>query len=189
MSIYAVRSGTVRAQGEGALFVTPRAVSCGDIHLAQLQAGARPPRSAEAQLIPGDVLVVARGPVNAAAVVDTQAEEPMFATLDLAVLRPGDGVDGGYLAWYINLPSTQQRLAEARTGGAVARLPLPALEALSVRVPPLDIQRGIATLAALGRRENKLAGEIADLRRRCLEAALEIAVETHTREEPRPCMA
>jgi hypothetical protein len=153
-----------------------------------LDVGSCPARSKdEAEVRLGDVLVTLRGPVNAAAPVIGTFTKPLFATLELAVLRPSDLLDAAYLAWFINLPSTQAALASSRTGGAVARLPLPALQALRLSIPPLGVQHQIAAVDGLAREEALLSGRLQELRAAALQARLVQLIDQQSYEGMRSC--
>lgn len=168
-----IRSGSLKKTGSGALFATPRSVSKGYVRDELFEEGLAPSRTRdEAEVRVGDVLVTMRGPTNAAAAITRAYVKPLFATLELAVLRPARELDPTYLAWFINLPENQAVLAGSRTGGAVARLPLPALHALPLRIPSLTVQRQIAALADLAIQEAELMSRIASLRATVLEAKL-----------------
>lgn len=180
-SSFTVRSGSLKREGVDALFATPRAISGGLFQEALLEPGAGPSRSSEeAEVRPGDVLVVLRGNANLAACMERCVSRRVFATLDLAVLRPGEGLHGRYLAWVINLKASQAALESERVSGGVPRLPLSALIMLPVPLPPLEVQRRVAEVAALGKREEDLALRLATLRRSQLDASLESLNQQHT---------
>lgn len=183
-----IRSGSVKKPGEDALFATPRSVSRGFVRDCSFEPGKAPTRSgADAEVRVGDVLVTMRGPVNAAAPVTRTFSKPLFAALELAVLRPSTQLDPTYLAWFINLPESQSLLAGGRTGGAVARLPLPTLQALPLIVPPINVQRQIAAIADLALEETHLTARLATLKATALQAQLTGIVYQHSTEGPRPC--
>src|SRR5689334_23123710 len=102
-----------------------RAVMVGDLNGTgilphTLTAVGAPPSGSAAALRVGDVVISLRGNVNNAAAIDPRDLDgsPLFATLDLAVIRLTDpeGVDPRYLAAWLNLPATQAILAESREG-------------------------------------------------------------------------
>jgi hypothetical protein len=184
-----IRSGSVRRPGDDALFATPRSVSKGWITEAALEAGMAPGRSAtDAEVRVGDVLITLRGPVNAAAPVTGAFSKPLFATLELAVLRPGVQLDPTYLAWFINLPQSQAALAPGRAGGAVPRLPLPTLQTLPLLVPPLRVQQQIAAMTLLSLEETQLTTRLMALRTKALEAHLVDLLHQHSTGDAVPCM-
>lgn len=178
-----LRSGSVKKPGSGALFAPARAISTGRLDEAQLEVGALPVRSAtDAQVTVGDVLVVLRGPMNAAAAVTITTSAPLFATLEVAILRPHRGVDAEYLAWLINQPSSQTALTEMRLGGSVERLPLTAIERLPLPTPPLATQHAIAAISRLAREQAELTERITALRTIQLRTALLAVAHAHQDE-------
>lgn len=174
-----LRSGSVKKSGDGALFASARAISSGCLDEMKLERGGLPIKSgADAEVRPNDVLVVLRGPVNAAAAIPRALSLPLFATLELAIVRPHAASDAKYLAWLINQSSTQAALAEMRLGGGVQRLPLAALEKLMLPTPSLETQRTIAAIDDLAREEAHLSDRLAALRTTRLRAALLAAAHT-----------
>lgn len=180
-----LRSGSVKNAGTGALFASSRAISHGYVDESKLEIGGLPGRSAaEAEVRPGDVLVVLRGPVNAAAALSIPLPEPLFATLELAIIRPHETINAEYLAWFINQPTTQRALSEMRLGGSVERLPLAALDGLTLPIAPLEVQLSIAAIATLAREQAELSDRLARLRTIQLQTALLAVANTHTLERP-----
>ncbi len=175
-----LRSGSVKKSGDGALFASARAISSGCLDEMKLERGGLPIKSgADAEVRPNDVLVVLRGPVNAAAAIPRALSMPLFATLELAIVRPHAALDAKYLAWLINQSSSQAALAEMRLGGGVQRLPLAALEKLLLLpTPSLETQRTIAAIDDLAREEARLSDQLAALRTTRLRAALLAAAHT-----------
>ena len=128
-----------------------------------------PPKNGlDAQLQTGEVVISLRGNSNHCAVVSTAAgdSEPLFATLDLAVirLRKEVPVDPRYLVSYINLPSTQQDLSGHRSGTAALRLPLGPLKELRIPVPSVERQMSIAALNRCAIEERELTERLSALR-------------------------
>lgn len=124
----------------------------------------------------GDIVISLRGNSNNAAVVDTDdmATTPLFATLDLAVIRLSDPetISPHYVATWLNLPSTQAILADHREGTAAKRLPLGPLKALQIHVPDWQRQSAIVALARDVAEESRIAARIAHLRTNLLNACL-----------------
>lgn len=159
--------------GEGALFASARTITRGTFNDGALEKGALPGRSATAaEVRAGDVLVALRGASNSAAAMLAELAQPVFATLDLAVLRPNAALDASYLAWFINLPASQAVLAGDRVSGGVPRLPLAALEMLPIPTPPLEVQHGIAAIDDLARHEVRMNAELLRLRAVLLQTTL-----------------
>lgn len=173
ISARSLRSGSTKAAGQDALFASARTISTGAFNPDALEPGGLPSRSAtDAEVRPGDVLIALRGPVNSAAAMREKLSQPVFATLDLAVLRPPAELDAGYLAWFINLPTTQTVLAGQRVSGGVPRLPLSALASLAVPLPPLEAQQRIAAVSDLAREEARMTRALIKLRATLLQTTL-----------------
>ncbi|MBV9881508.1 MAG: hypothetical protein JO276_00700 [Sphingomonadaceae bacterium] len=150
-----------------------RAVMVGDLNGTgilpyTLTAIGAPPSGSAAALRVGDVVISLRGNVNNAAAIEPCDLDgpPLFATLDLAVIRLTDpeSVDPRYIATWLNLPATQTILAESREGSAAKRLPLGPLRQLQVPVPDWQRQQAIIALARESAEERRLADRIARLR-------------------------
>lgn len=135
-----------------------------------------PPSGTSAALRVGDVVISLRGNTNNAAAIDAADIEgpPLFATLDLAVIRLTDpeSVSPQFIAAWLNLPATQVILAESREGSAAKRLPLGPLKALKVPVPDWHRQAAIVALARDVAEENRIATRITLLRTNLLNAYL-----------------
>lgn len=127
-----------------------------------------PPSGTLGGLHTGDVVISLRGNANNAAVIDSVDLEgaPLFATLDLAVIRLADpeSVSPHYIATYLNLPTTQAILADSREGSAAKRLPLGPLKSLQVPIPDWQRQLAIVSLAREAAAERRLADQLARLR-------------------------
>ena len=176
-----VRSGSLFDRGDAtAFFVLAGDVTSRGLRLLSLSSGALPQKSGStAALIAGDVVIALRGSTNAAAVVPPVKglSSPIFATLDVAVVRPKNGLHAEYLAWFLNLPATQETLAVSRSGSAAPRLPLTALKALEVPLPSLERQALIACAASEAFHEDDLVRNIQQTRQRLLDELLRQAAE------------
>ncbi len=135
-----------------------------------------PPAGAASALRTGDVVISLRGNSNnAASVTDADRSElPLFATLDLAVIRVDhpERISPEYLATWLNLPATQAVLAEGREGTAAKRLPLGPLKALRIPLPDKTRQQTIVELAQMAVEERCTAMRIADLRAKLINQCL-----------------
>lgn len=152
-----VRSGSLHDRSmDDALYVLASDISLSGLRTSSLALGSLPAKSfTAAALSRGDVLVSLRGFSNPAAVVPCLEglDRPLFATLDVAVIKPSAALASDYLAWFLNRPSTQDLFAGDRSGSTAPRLPLSALKKLDVPLPPVDRQLIIASAAAEGARE------------------------------------
>src|ERR1043166_2087053 len=61
----------------------------------------------------GDVLFMSRGTQNRAWVV-AEVPDSTIAPVSFYILRPGDRLDGGYLAWYLNQAPAQGAIGQLR---------------------------------------------------------------------------
>ena len=168
-----------------------RAVMVGDLDGSGLlprsltQVGAPPSGNAGALRV-GDVVISLRGNTNNAATIDASDLDgpPLFATLDLAVIRIVDpeSVSSHFVTTWLNLPATQVVLAEGREGSAAKRLPLGPLKALKVPVPDWQRQQAIVSLGREVSEERRLADRIARLRTTLLNQYLAEAAARTTKE-------
>lgn len=176
-----IRSGSLHDRSEAdALYVLAGDIAQGGLRTSRLATGARPTKSdSVAALSVGDVVIALRGNVNSAAMVPdlTHLDRPVFATLDVAVIRTGPTLSASYLAWFLNLPTTQDVLATDRSGSAAPRLPLSALKELDVPLPAIARQRLIASVADSASREAWLIAQIKEARQRVLNELLRQAAE------------
>ena len=113
-----------------------------------------------AQVRPGDVLFLARGnrPV-AAAVIESM--EDAFLSSFFFLVRPNEKlVRPRYLAWSINVPLRSQ-VAVLMQGSHVPQVSIADFGELMIDLPSLAVQDRIVALDELGRREKRLAEEVA----------------------------
>lgn len=160
-----IYSGLAVQEGSGAA----RFVRLSD--LSDLRAGRAPNLAAGelpavARALPieeGDLIVGARG-----AATDVCLAAPSwfgaFISLDLYLVRPNPSkVAPGYLAAFLDLPSTQAAFSGNKQGTGLARLPKDALDRLNIPLPPMPTQRLIADLARSFQSEAVLLRRLADL--------------------------
>jgi hypothetical protein len=126
----------------------------------------------------GDVLFMSRGTQNRAWVVERVPTNPTIAPVSFYILRPGDGLDGGYLAWYVNQAPAQGAIGQLRTGAGTPIVQRDGFQSLKVLVPPLDVQREIAALGVLLARERDLRQRLADVTGRAHAALGANIIET-----------
>ncbi|WP_426129923.1 restriction endonuclease subunit S [Pseudomonas sp. DWP1b1] len=96
-------------------------------------------------LRPGDVVLPSRGDYYQAWFFGG-AEEPVFPMGQLNIITPGEGLEGRYLAWYINQPATQAKINVMLTGTGIKALTKAALLSLDIEVPAMDRQKKIAEM-------------------------------------------
>ena len=113
------------------------------------------------RLRPGDVLLQSRGvsyPVGFAT-EDTSGAVPVSP---LCLIRPNSGqLDGAFLALFLAHPRTQQRLRAQAAGTHVPELTREAIANIDILLPSLPLQREIAALGHMMRREKELRDRLA----------------------------
>jgi hypothetical protein len=168
-----VRSGSLMdREGGDALFVMVGGISASGLDRQSMVLAAAPAKSAStAMLNGGDVVVALRGARNWASVVPDQTGSslPLFASLDVASIRPDGRVHPAYLAWYMNSTTVQEAFEPFRTASAAPRLPLSALKELDIPLPPVAQQIAIAALGEAAQREAALTATIQKMRHRLIE--------------------
>jgi hypothetical protein len=127
------------------------------------------------------VLFMSRGTQNRAWVVE-RVPDPTIAPVSFYIIRPQDGLDGGYLAWYLNQPPAQGEIRQLRTGAGTPIVQREAFQLLEVLLPPLDMQRDIAALGVLLAQERNLRERLTDATKRA-HAALGANIIDTLREQ------
>lgn len=122
-------------------------------------------------LTAGDIVIAAKGSRATAGIfVSTR---PTVAGAQFYVIRPRiSEICPEYLAWYLNLPETQNRLMDTAKGTFVRAIPANALRYFPVDIPPLKIQHQIAALHALHLKEQHLMTLIAERRAQLIKAKI-----------------
>ncbi|TCL62518.1 uncharacterized protein DUF2188 [Rhizobium sp. BK251] len=137
----------------------------------------------------GDVLVDTRGTTNWAACIE-RADSPLFAVLDLAIVRlKGNNVLPAYLALFLNLPTTQSALATMRSTATIPRLGLGALTELEIPVPPFRIQKLMAALDSERRKQSNLIEKLGEAQNRLTDEILRRVAEGLPMPEGNPAWA
>jgi hypothetical protein len=105
----------------------------------------------------GDVLFLARGYKNWAALIDEELQSTV-AVSHFFVIRPKrDMVLPSYLAWYINQTPAQEFLhSQARRGTHMPLIPISAFRDTPIEVPSIKIQKAIVAVSELAEKEQKL---------------------------------
>ena len=158
----------IERDGAGACAVMVGDLNASGVLPRELTKVGPPKAGSDARLRAGDIVIALRGNGNFCAVVtsDLADQEPVFATLDVAVIRLADEcpVIPEYLTTYLNLPSTQLSLSQHRSGTGALRLPLAPLKELQIPVPPGDRQSAIAALNTCAIKEQALVAQLSALR-------------------------
>ena len=137
----------------------------GEIRLETLSRVAIPGIAQRYLVSCGDVIFRSRGDRTTATVVPDAASEEIAAILPLIILRPDRSVaTPEFVAWSINLPSTQRQLDASSQGGSLRMISKSSLEDLRIDVPDLATQHRIVAAASLARREAALAASLAEKR-------------------------
>jgi restriction endonuclease S subunit len=128
---------------------------------------------------PGDVLFRSRGPFWSAWAI-AEVSEPLVAIAPLFILRASTDIDPGFLAWHIGRPAAQRYFTAEAMGSGVRMIVKPVLAALPIELPPIDIQREVAGLAALASLEERLLARLASLKHDMTAAQLDSVVRNST---------
>lgn len=135
----------------------------GEIGVATLSRVDLPDVSERYLVTAGDVVFRSRGDRTIAIPLDESLREGAIAVLPLMILRPKPSrITPEFLAWSINLPTSQRHLDQSSQGGSVRMVPKSALEDLRLDVPDLATQRHITAAAHLARREAALAANLVE---------------------------
>ncbi len=122
-------------------------------------------------MVPGDILLVARGNhYYAAALEAVPAKSVCGPHLYHLRLKRGSAVLPGFLAWQINQPPVQRLLRQAAEGSNQLSIRRAELEALPIGVPSLTVQKQIIRLAEAAAREHALLDQLILSRKRQLSA-------------------
>lgn len=121
-------------------------------------------------LKPGDVLFSARGQRNIAVCLD---QPPIKAVCSphffLIRVTDSKSVLPEFLAWQMNLPTTQQYFAQSATGSYIKSIRRQVLENLTLLIPSLDRQRLLVDLARTAQREKEILERLIENRQQELE--------------------
>ncbi|MFC0003511.1 restriction endonuclease subunit S [Micromonospora siamensis] len=128
-------------------------------------------RLAKSQLQPGDLAIVRTGEPGATALIPDDLGPANCS--DIVIARPGPDTAARYLCYAIN--ATAQQFIDAHTVGAVQQhFNVASAKRLTVAVPPIAVQKAIASL--LGALDDKIA-----VNDRIAETSYELAATEHAR--------
>ncbi len=122
-------------------------------------------------LQPGDILLMARGPRNYAAVVEAGPETvgPAIAVGSFHVISPDSSkIIPHFLAWWLSQDLAQAHFRACNTGTTIPMVSLDSVRSLGVSLPALAVQQRIARLTDLFERERRLSDQMTSLRRQWL---------------------
>jgi restriction endonuclease S subunit len=118
----------------------------------------------------GDLLFLSRGHRQCAAVV-TDPVQNTIATGYFFIVRPNPRlVEPSFLAWSINHPEFQEAMRPFVRGSHIPLISKADFQNLTIRVPPLAVQRRIIALHRLLDRERELTSAIQSKREELLQA-------------------
>lgn len=121
----------------------------------------------------GDLVFRSRGFITTSALMNEQADDVILAAPFLRIrIYDHSKVLPEYLNWYISSRPAQQFFRERQTGTSVNMVAATELAALPVAIPPLNIQRRIADIAALAEKQRQLELQLTEKRKIYIEALL-----------------
>lgn len=100
-----------------------------------------------------DIVMVARGVNNRAAIYKGEHQVVPSNQLFVITITANELLTPDYLCWYLNFEGIQRQLVKARAGNNIPSLKKGELQALEINVPPLSVQKEILAINTLGQRE------------------------------------
>ncbi|MBE6212606.1 MAG: restriction endonuclease subunit S [Rikenellaceae bacterium] len=121
-------------------------------------------------LAAGDLLLASKGNNNICIVVPS-IEQKCVASPSFLVIRLHDksAILPEFVAWYLNLSTTQKVLAAQARGTSIMSISKATLGELEIPIPPIERQKKYIELSKLQKREQELYKAIAEKRRQLLE--------------------
>lgn len=120
------------------------------------------PRFYEKYLVTaGDILFMSRGFNNYAVLVEG-VPQPAIAPLTFFIIRPKPNVIPEYMVWCLDQDIVKTQLNEIRSGVGTPMIPSSAFKDITIPLPSLAVQKNIASLSKLQRRERKLLQQLAE---------------------------
>jgi restriction endonuclease S subunit len=124
-------------------------------------------------LRPGDLIFRSRGLTNTTVLITQElARTVCIAPLMVIRVLPSQWVLPGYLHWYINLSSTQERMNAYARGTTIRMISAESMEGLEIVVPPMERQQKIVAAMELEAQIQALETKLAEKRHRYTEEAL-----------------
>ncbi|REE27264.1 type I restriction modification DNA specificity protein [Winogradskyella pacifica] len=126
-----------------------------------------------------DIVVLAKGHNGFIAHTLKHFVKPMVASSVFMVLRDTiTSVIPSYIAWYINLESTQKELRGYSRGTALPAINRTILGELDIEIPTLEIQKNIVAIDELKKQESKLTKQLDHLKTTKLELLLKNKIQS-----------
>lgn len=119
-----------------------------------------------------DLVLRSRGQTNTAALVNINLGSSVVAAPLLRIRIERDSILPAYLCWFINQPSSQAFIQSKATGTAMRMVGKSVIDDLEVVIPPVDIQKRIATLERLSSQEQRLMSELSIKKRQLMNGVL-----------------
>lgn len=121
-------------------------------------------------LTAGDLLLASKGNNNICVIIP-EIEQNCVASPSFLVIRLYDksAILPEFVAWYLNLPTTQNALATQARGTSIMSISKATLGELEIPIPSIEKQKKYIELSKLQKREQQLYAAIAERRRRILE--------------------
>ena len=121
-------------------------------------------------LAAGDLLLASKGNNNMCVIVP-RIEQKCVASPSFLVIRLHDksAILPEFVAWYLNLPTTQNTLAVQARGTSIMSISKATLGDLEIPVPSVERQKKYIELSKLQKRELQLYAAIAERRKQILD--------------------
>lgn len=126
-------------------------------------------------LKPGDVIFAAKGAKNFAVVFESFHPNAVASTSFFVIRLHNGQVLPAYLAWFLNLPTTQSYLKGHARGSNIVSISKSVLEQLDINIPAVHIQKTILKVHALRQQELALKRRIEELREVQIQTRLLVA--------------
>ncbi len=128
------------------------------------------------QVEAGDVLLVARGQVHGAHLIEEDLPNTLASSV-FYILRPRrESVLPAYLTWWLNQPDVQAEINAGAGGTGISYLGRQAVERLGVAVPPLSLQQRVVEVMDLFRRGKALQTAIEERRELLVQSICKNAI-------------
>ena len=103
------------------------------------------------KLLDGNILLPARGDKYPARLFNS-LDRPVIPVGHVTIISAQNGIEPGYLAWYLNSQEFQKKIENALTGTTIKALNKSKLLAFAVQVPTMPVQRTISHIQKLSAR-------------------------------------